>query len=81
MSADAKDSHQAFVQKNALPYLLLMDENKTLRKLWGVPKTLMVLDGRVSYLIDKQGVCRLIYNSATNPEEHIQQCLRKVQHL
>ena len=54
MSADAKDSHQAFAQKHALPYRLLMDQNKTLRSLWRVPKSMFILDGRVSYVIDKQ---------------------------
>ena len=81
VSADAKGSHQAFAQKNALPYLLLMDERKSLRSLWKVPKTLMILDGRVSYVIDKKGVCRFVYNSASNPTAHIEQCLRVVEKI
>ena len=81
VSADAKDSHQAFAQKHALPYHLLMDPRKTLRRLWRVPKVMMLLDGRVSYLIDKEGVCRFIYNSASKPKAHIQQCLRKLKEI
>lgn len=81
VSADAKDSHQAFVQKHALPYRLLMDQNKTLRSLWRVPKSMFILDGRVSYVIDKQGVCRFIYNSSAQPTAHIQECLRAIQKL
>jgi peroxiredoxin Q/BCP len=81
VSADAKGSHQSFAQKNELPYLLLMDERRVLRKLWKVPKTLMVLDGRVSYVIDKKGVCRFVYSSAAKPTEHIKQCLKNLKTL
>ena len=81
MSADSKRSHQAFAQKNALPYLLLMDQRRSLRKLWKVPKTLMILDGRVSYIIDKEGRCRLIYVSASNPKSHIQHCLNELKKM
>ena len=81
VSADTKDSHTSFVQKHSLPYLLLIDESKTLRSLWRVPKSMFILDGRVSYVIDKQGVCRFIYNSSTKPVAHIQACFRAVQKL
>ena len=81
VSSDSKDSHQSFVQKHALPYLLLLDESKTLRSLWRVPKSLFILDGRVSYVIDKQGVCRFIYNSSAKPVAHIQECFRAIQKL
>ena len=81
VSADSKGSHEAFAQKHALPYLLLMDEAKTLRALWRVPKSLFILDGRVSYVIDKNGVCRFIYNSSAKPIAHIQECFRAIQKL
>lgn len=81
VSADSKDSHNAFVQKHALPYLLLIDESKTLRALWRVPKSLFIMDGRVSYVIDKRGICRFIYNSSTKPIAHIQACYRAIQKL
>ena len=75
MSADSADSHQVFAQKFALPYLLLMDEKRTLRRLWKVPKNLFIMDGRVSYVIDKKGICRFMYNSAVAPKKHISECL------
>ena len=81
VSADGCDSHLAFARKNALPYRLLMDESKTLRSLWRVPKSMFILDGRVSYVIDKKGVCRFIYNSSMKPVAHIQECLRAIQKL
>ena len=75
MSADSKESHQSFAQQYALPYLLLMDDRKSLRKSWNVPKSLGIMDGRVSYIIDKEGVCRFIFKSAMSPTQHIDECL------
>jgi thioredoxin-dependent peroxiredoxin len=81
VSADSKDSHQAFAQKHSLPYLLLIDKNKALRKKWKVPKSLMILDGRASYLIDKNGICRFRFVSSTEPKKHIYACLQKLKEL
>jgi thioredoxin-dependent peroxiredoxin len=52
-----------------------MDTGRALRKLWKVPKTLMVLDGRVTYIIDKEGVCRGVYQDSVKPTAHIDQAL------
>lgn len=75
VSADSKQSHQHFAQKHSLPYKLLMDSDKSLRKSWKVPKSIGILDGRVSYLIDKKGVCQFVFQSALSPTKHIDSCL------
>ena len=58
VSADSLDRHRAFAAKHGLPFLLVSDEDGTLRKAYRVPKTLGLLPGRVTYVIDKQGVVR-----------------------
>jgi peroxiredoxin Q/BCP len=58
-----------------LPYTLLSDKGGTVRKLYGVPKTMGILPGRVTYIIDKQGEVRHIFNSQLNFEGHIEDAL------
>lgn len=75
ISSDSEDSHQHFADKHNLPYTLLSDKGGTVRKLYGVPKTLGILPGRVTYIIDKQGVVCHIFNSQLNFERHIEEAL------
>jgi len=75
ISSDSEDSHQHFADKHNLPYTLLSDTGGTVRKLYGVPKTMGILPGRVTYIIDKQGVVRHIFNSQLNFEGHIEKAL------
>lgn len=64
VSGDDLDSHQKFTSKYRLPFLLLSDTNKKIRKLFGVPATLLgMLPGRVTYVIDANGVVQMIFNS------------------
>jgi peroxiredoxin Q/BCP len=53
----------------------LSDEDQRVRKLYGVPTTLGVLPGRVTYVIDKKGTVRYIFNSQFNPTKHIEEAL------
>lgn len=68
---------QAFAEKYKLPFTLLSDEGNKVRKEWGVPSDLFgALPGRQTYVLDKNGVCRLIYNNQFQPEKHIDETLK-----
>ena len=54
ISSDSMESHKAFVRKHDLPFALLSDEGGKVRKLYGVPNTLGLFPGRVTYVIDEQ---------------------------
>src|SRR5689334_2839183 len=58
VSGDSLERHEAFAQSQRLPFLLVSDTDGTLRKLYGVPKTLGLLPGRVTYVIDQAGIVR-----------------------
>ena len=73
VSGDSVESHQAFAAHHRLPFLLLCDASGKLRKAFGVPKTLGVLPGRVTYVIDKQGIVRHVFTSQLDAEEHVRQ--------
>ncbi len=75
VSSDSTESHQQFASKYRLPFILLSDQGGKVRKLYGVPTTLGVLPGRVTYVIDKSGVVRHIFSSQFNPTKHIEEAL------
>lgn len=81
VSSDSAESHQRFAAKNRLPFTLLSDADGALRKRYGVPATFGLLPGRVTYIIDKQGVVRNIFSSQFTPEKHISEALKTLQTL
>ncbi len=81
VSADSEESHQKFASKYQLPFILLSDKQGELRKLYGVPTTLGVLPGRVTYVIDKQGIVRHIFNDMLNGPKHVTEALKTLQEL
>lgn len=81
VSSDSPDSHQKFASKHSLPFTLLSDEGGQVRKRYGVPATLGLLPGRVTYVIDKAGVVRHVFNSQFNPKAHVQEALGVLQQI
>ena len=55
VSGDSADSHEQFASKHRLPFLLATDADGDLRRAFGVPKTLGLIPGRVTYVIDRAG--------------------------
>lgn len=76
VSSDSVDSHRRFAAEHRLPFLLLSDTQNEVRRLYGVPSTYGLLPGRVTYIIDKQGRVRHIFDSQFNPPAHVQEALR-----
>lgn len=81
VSDDSSASHQKFASKYSLPFILVSDTGKQLRKLYGVPSTLGLLPGRVTYIIDKNGTVLHIFNSQFNFKGHIEEALKTLREL
>ncbi|MBW4621131.1 MAG: peroxiredoxin [Cyanosarcina radialis HA8281-LM2] len=81
ISGDSPDSHQRFANKYQLPFTLVSDTNNQVRKLYGVPATLGLLPGRVTYAIDPQGVVRHIFNSQFNFQGHVEEALKTLRDI
>lgn len=82
ISSDSVASHKKFAEKHRLSFDLLADTKKELRKAFDVPGNLFgLIPGRVTYIIDKNGVIRGIYNSLTDPLGHIQNALEAVKKM
>jgi len=81
VSSDSADRHQAFASGHRLPFLLLPDEDGSLRKAFGVPKSLGIFPGRVTYVIDREGVVRHVFNSQFSADRHVAEALQIVTKL
>lgn len=81
VSSDSVSSHEKFSKQYQLPFILLSDSDKKLRKLFGVPSGLFgLIPGRVTYVADKQGIIRLIFDSML-PTNHIANALKAVKKM
>ncbi len=82
ISSDSSASHKRFAERHQLPFVLLSDEKKSVRKQFNVPPNLFgLLPGRVTYIIDKKGSIRGIFNSQTDPVGHIKKALEVMRTL
>jgi peroxiredoxin Q/BCP len=81
VSGDSRKSHESFAAKHRLPFTLLSDPGGKVRRAFGVPSTLGVLPGRVTYVIDKEGVIRHAFNSQLDPRRHVEEALRVIASL
>jgi peroxiredoxin Q/BCP len=82
ISSDTEEKHSFFASKHKLPFILLADTDKKVRKLFGVPGNLFgLIPGRVTYIIGLDGKVKGIYNSQTNPLGHIEKALELVKSL
>lgn len=75
VSSDSAESHARFASKYRLPFRLLSDRGNKVRRLYGVPSTMGLIPGRVTYFIDAQGRVRAVFNSQFNPKSHVSQSL------
>ena len=76
VSGDTAASHQKFADKHNLPFPLASDADGSLRRAFGVPKTLGFLPGRTTYVIDKQGQIQLAFSAAFSAEKHVAEARR-----
>lgn len=81
VSSDSAASHRTFADGHRLPFLLLSDEDGSLRRAYGVPKTMGIVPGRVTYVIDKEGVVRHVFNSQFSADRHVSEALKVVRQL
>jgi peroxiredoxin Q/BCP len=81
VSNGSSSSHLAFANKNKLQYPLLCDKNDSLRKAFKVPKVLGLLDGRVTYVIDRNGFVKHIFRDLLNGPEHIKEAIRVLKEI
>ena len=81
ISSDSVASHQKFSKQFKLPFILLSDSDKKIRKLFGVPAGMFgLLPGRVTYVTDKNGVIQMIFDSVL-ATKHISKALETIKKI
>ncbi len=79
VSSDSPESHQQFIAKYHLPFTLVSDSDASLRKLYGVQgvatEQFGIVPGRVTYVIDKEGIVRHVFSSLFAAEQHITEAI------
>ena len=78
VSSDSAESHEKFAAKHRLPFTLLADDKSALAKTYGVKKSMGVLPGRVTYVIDPEGIVRKIFSSQLNFSKHQKEALKTI---
>lgn len=81
VSSDSFESHQKFATQYKLPFILLSDRDKKIRKLFGVPSSMFgLLPGRVTYVADRNGEIQMIFDSMM-AGKHIPKALETIKKL
>jgi peroxiredoxin Q/BCP len=64
-----------------LPCSILSDEGSKVRRLYGVPNTFGIFLGRVTYVIDGEGVERHVFSSQISVEKHVEEALKTLESI
>jgi peroxiredoxin Q/BCP len=81
VSGQSVQSHKSFATHHGLPFILLSDVGNKVRELYGVPSTMGLLPGRVTYIIDKKGIVRHIFSSQTQVQRHVDEAKNTLRQL
>lgn len=81
ISSDDVASHGRFAEHHALPFPLLSDADGKVRAAYGVSKTLGLLPGRETFVIDQNGIVRYRFSSQFRAEKHIDAALKILKSL
>ncbi len=75
VSGDSDDSHRKFAARHDLPFHLVSDGDGRLRRLYGAKAGLGLLPGRVTFVIDQEGIVRQAFSAMFASDEHVRQAL------
>lgn len=81
ISSDSPESHRRFASRHQLPFPLLSDSDGSVRRAYDVPRTFGLIPGRVTYVLDRSGIIRHIFDSQFRPQKHIDEALQTLQSL
>src|SRR5471032_1994852 len=81
VSDDSVASHDKFAAHHKLPFVLASDKDGALREQMDVTKAMSLLAGRVTFVIDKQGVIRDRFSSLIRFKAHVHNALELVKQL
>ena len=81
ISSNSVESHRSFAAEHELPFTLLSDEGGKVRKLYGASSTFGLFPGRVTYVLDEEGVVRHIFSSQLGVKKHVEEALEALRSM
>ncbi|MDB4969514.1 MAG: alkyl hydroperoxide reductase [Myxococcales bacterium] len=81
ISNDSLEDHATFASRHNLPMQLLTDAGGKVRAQYGIKRTLGLIDGRETFIIDKQGIVRHVFRSQVRVYKHVEESLAVLQRL
>jgi len=81
VSDDTVESHRSFATHHRLPFQLLSDPGGEVRRRYGVSGFLGLIPGRVSFVIDRQGIVRHVFDSQFRATRHVAEALETIRRL
>jgi peroxiredoxin Q/BCP len=81
ISDDGTDRHARFAGRHGLPFALLSDHDSQVRRQFGVRRTLGLLPGRVTFVVDRDGIIRHKFSSQLMVSKHVTEALDIVKRL
>jgi len=81
ISSDSLESHSSFASECGVKYPLLSDRRGRVRELYGVKSSFGLIPGRVTFVIDKNGIVRRVFSSQISPKRHVAEALETLSAL
>jgi peroxiredoxin Q/BCP len=75
ISSDSPDSHSSFARECGATFPMLADKGGRVRRTYGVKSSLGLTPGRVTFIIDKEGIVRYVFSSQLRPRRHVAEAL------
>ena len=76
VSNDSPKSHLSFKENHKLPFTLLSDHKGEIQKKLKLPRNVFgLIPGRITFVIDKEGIVVQIIDAALNMRKHIEEAL------
>jgi peroxiredoxin Q/BCP len=81
VSNDSVASHDKFAEHHSLPFTLLSDAGGDVKKQYDVKNVLGILPGRVTFVIDRDGIIQHVFDSKIRMGAHVSTALDIVRKL
>jgi peroxiredoxin Q/BCP len=78
ISGDDVETHRRFAEEHDLPFTLLSDVGDKVRDMYGAWSIVGTPD-RMTFLIDRQGIVRMVFSSNIQPKKHISEALKELE--
>ncbi len=81
ISSDSQKTHSNFARKHRLPFVLLSDSDKVVRRKFRVPNRFMsLLPGRETFVVDQQGKVVMAFE-ALQASGHVRNALKAIREI